>query len=199
MDASDGMMRVESEPGDRRTVRSLPIASLHVGDSLRQKGVDNHHACLLAESEGKLPPILVHRWTMRVIDGAHRLRAAELTGREVIAVEFFDGDEDEAFVRAVQANVRHGLPLTLADRTAAATRIVRTHPDWSDRRIAGLAGLSPKTVGAVRARSTEEIPQSAVRVGRDGKARHLPRRKTSPPSRRRPRNGCRRAAAHRSP
>lgn len=185
MDASDDSVRAEiagmtAEPDDRRTVRSVPIASLHVGDSLRQKGVDNNHARLLAESEGKLPPILVHRSTMRVIDGAHRLRAAELTGRETIAVEFFDGDEDEAFVRAVQANVGHGLPLTLADRTAAATRFVRTHPDWSDRRIAGLAGLSPKTVGAVRARSTEEIPQSTVRVGRDGRARHLPRRKASP-------------------
>ncbi|WUS51380.1 ParB/RepB/Spo0J family partition protein [Streptomyces mirabilis] len=172
-----------AESDDRRTVCSVPISSLHVGDSLRQKGVDDSHVRLLAEFEGTLPPILVHRSTMRVIDGVHRLRAAELKDRETIDVRFFDGDEDEAFVRAVQANVGHGLPLTLAERTAAATRIVRTHPDWSDRRIAGLAGLSPKTVGAVRARSTEEIPQSTVRVGRDGRVRHLPRRKASPGSR----------------
>ncbi|WP_406464757.1 ParB N-terminal domain-containing protein [Streptomyces sp. NBC_01622] len=168
------------ESGDRTMVCSVSITSLHVGDSLRQNGVDNNHARLLAESEGKLPPILVHRPTMRVIDGVHRLLAAELMGRETITVRFFDGNEDEAFVQAVQANVGHGLPLTLADRTTAATRIVRTHPDWSDRRVAGLAGLSPKTVGAIRTRSTEEIPQSTVRVGRDGRVRHLPRRKASP-------------------
>ncbi|MEU7059066.1 ParB/RepB/Spo0J family partition protein [Streptomyces sp. NPDC046197] len=165
---------------DQGKVRSVPIRSLVVGDSLRQNGVNNDHARLLAESEGKLPPILVHRQTMRVIDGVHRLLAAELTGRETIAVRFFDGDEDEAFVQAVQANVGHGLPLTLADRTAAATRIVRTHPDWSDRRIAALAGLSPKTVGAVRARSSEEIPQTTLRIGRDGRVRRLPGRKASP-------------------
>lgn len=47
---------------------------------------------------------------------------------------------------AVQANVAYGLPLTLADRTAAPARIVRAHAEWSDRMIAGFVGLAPKTV-----------------------------------------------------
>lgn len=157
---------------------TVPLASLVAGDTLRIQGTNEGHVRVLAETEGPLPPILVHRHTLRVIDGMHRLLAAKLQGRETIAVRFFEGDEEEAFVAAVQANAMHGLPLTLADRRTAAARIVRTHAEWSDRMIAGLVGLSPKTVGVVRRRlATEEFPQSAARVGRDGRIRQLPTRK----------------------
>jgi ParB-like chromosome segregation protein Spo0J len=108
---------------------------------------------------------------MRVIDGMHRLRAVALRGQDKINVQFYDGDEQDAFVLAVRANITHGLPLSLADRSAAAARIVRARPQWSDRMIAAAAGLSPKTVGAIRQRSTEEIPQLNKRAGGDGRAR----------------------------
>jgi len=90
-----------------------------------------------------------------------------------IEVLFFDGDENDAFVLAVEANVSHGLPLSLADRSAAAARILRSHSQWSDRMIATTAGLSPKTVGAIRARccSTEDNPRLNTRVGNDGRTR----------------------------
>lgn len=175
-----------SEPADRTVLgedtaedvaQPVRIDLLAVDDSPRLEGVDMDHVHALAEAQGQLPPILVHRGTMKVIDGRHRLMAAELQGCSTVEVCFFDGSEDEAFVKSVQANVAHGLPLTLADRTAAAARIVKAHAEWSDRRIAVLVGLSPKTVGAVRMRSTEEIPQSQVRVGRDGRVRRLPARK----------------------
>lgn len=157
---------------------TVPLTSLVAGDTLRIKGTNEGHVRVLVEIEGPLPPILVHRHTLRVIDGRHRLLAAKLQGRETIAVRFFEGDEEEAFVAAVQANATHGLPLTLADRRTAAARIVRTHADWSDRMIAGLVGLSPKTVGVVRRRlAAEEFPQSTARVGRDGRIRQLPTRK----------------------
>ncbi|MDT3396833.1 streptomycin biosynthesis protein [Streptomyces sp. B1866] len=110
---------------------------------------------------------------MRVIDGMHRVRAALLRGRRDIEAEFFDGDEREAFVLAVEANTAHGLPLSLADRTAAAERIIRSHPYWSDRAIASATGLTAKTVAAVRRRSSGKVPQSNVRVGRDGRLRPL--------------------------
>ncbi len=84
---------------------------------------------------------------MRVIDGTHRLRAAILNGHEEIGVLFFDGTDDDAFVAAVRANVVHGLPLALADREAAATRIIKSHPQWSDRAIAEAAGLAAQTGG----------------------------------------------------
>ncbi|BCK66921.1 hypothetical protein Srufu_008740 [Streptomyces libani subsp. rufus] len=127
---------------------------------------------MLAQSETELPPILVHRPSMRVIDGMHRLRAATLQGRENIDVRFFDGSERDAFVLAVESNVQHGLPLPLPDRTAAAGRIVKSHPEWSDRAVAAATGLAAKTVAAIRRRSvTGEVPQLHSRIGRDGKAR----------------------------
>ncbi|MEO3755789.1 ParB/RepB/Spo0J family partition protein [Streptomyces sp. B6B3] len=157
----------------------VPVDLLTPGECVRLTGIDESHVNLLVETQAQLPPILVHRETMRVIDGAHRLVAAKRLGHETIAVRFFDGSEDDAFVTAVRLNVAHGLPLTLADRRAAAARVVEVHAEWSDRKIAGVVGLSPKTVGVVRRSSTEEIPQSRARVGRDGRLRRLPERRRS--------------------
>jgi hypothetical protein len=36
-------------------------------------------------------------------------------------------------VLAVQVNVTHGLPLSLADRKVAASRIIDCYPGWSNR------------------------------------------------------------------
>ncbi len=131
------------------------------------------HVRVLIETESELPAIIVHRATMRVIDGAHRLRAAIALGRPTIAVKYFDGSDDDAFALAVQANVAHGLPLTLAERKAAARRLVYSHPQWSDRLIAGVIGLSHKTVGAERRRAGGENARLNTRVGRDGKVHRL--------------------------
>lgn len=126
---------------------------------------------LLAKVETNLPPIVVHRGTMRVIDGMHRLRAAELRGNDVIEVLFFEGAESDTFALAVELNHDHGLPLSRADRTAAATRLLASHPEWSNRRIAAVTGLSATTVGALRERSTVQNDQLDGRVGKDGRVR----------------------------
>ncbi|MFJ6572559.1 helix-turn-helix domain-containing protein [Streptomyces sp. NPDC091292] len=110
---------------------------------------------------------------MRVIDGMHRLMAAKLRGQEMIEVELFDGTSEEAFLRAVEENVSHGLPLSLADRRAAAGRIIASHPQMSDRAIARAAGLGAKAVAAIRRRTAGEVPQLGARIGRDGKMRPL--------------------------
>ena len=147
--------------------------SLRIGKSPRLNGEDRAHIARLAETETPLPPILVDRRTMRVIDGMHRLMAASLQGRETIDVMFFDGSEADVFLRAVQENIAHGLPLSQADRRAAAERIIASHPHMSDRAIGHSAGLAAKTVAAIRKSSSEEIPQSNARVGRDGRVRPL--------------------------
>jgi ParB-like chromosome segregation protein Spo0J len=154
---------------------AVPVDSLTTKDSPRLAGVNMEHVRALTEIADQLPPIVVHRSTMRVIDGAHRLQAARLLGRQTIDVRFFDGDEAATFVVAVQLNVKHGMPLSLPERTAAATRILRSHPQWSDRMIASIVGLSPKTVGAVRARSGEDVRRSDERVGLDGRVRRAGR------------------------
>ena len=58
------------------------------------------------------------------------------------------------------------------ERRDAAEDLLRTHPEWSDRRVAELCGVSPKTVAQLRS----ELPgrgedEPEMRVGRDGRAR----------------------------
>ncbi|MEU4805609.1 ParB/RepB/Spo0J family partition protein [Actinosynnema sp. NPDC023587] len=149
------------------------MAALRPSDSPRLAGEDCEHARVLAETDAVLPPVLVHRPTMRVIDGMHRLQAAVLRGEESIRVRFFDGDAADAFVLGVRANVDHGMPLTLPDRRAAALRIITSHPQWSDRAIASATGLAAKTVCAIRTCASGDDPQSLSRVGRDGRTRPL--------------------------
>lgn len=157
---------------------AVPVASLLPGDSPRLAGVDPEHVRLLA-AVPDLPPVLVHRRTMRVVDGMHRLYAARLRGDTAIPATFFDGDAKEAFLRAVERNLTGGLPLSLHDREAAAVRILATHRRWSDRAVAAAAGLSPTTVGAIRRRSfvpyegEGEGGGDGGRVGRDGRVRPL--------------------------
>jgi ParB-like chromosome segregation protein Spo0J len=149
----------------------VPVADLVLTNWLRVKGEDAKHVRALAEIDDELPPIGVHRATMRVIDGMHRVRAALLSGVASVEAWLFDGTENEAFLLAVRLNVAHGLPLSRADRVAAAVRIINSSPQWSDRAIAHAAGLSDKTVASIRRRTTAEIPQSPDRIGRDGRVR----------------------------
>jgi hypothetical protein len=157
----------------RREIVTVPILSLRLGDSPRLEGEDKEHIARLAEAEGPLPPILVERRSMRVTDGMHRLMAALLKGRQTIDVEFFDGSSADAFLRAVEANVTHGLPLSLMDRRGAAARIIVSHPHMSDRMIAESAGLAARTVAGIRRCATDAVPQLNARVGRDGRVRPL--------------------------
>ncbi|MGO1051477.1 ParB/RepB/Spo0J family partition protein [Crossiella sp. CA198] len=154
-------------------VRLVAVSALRAESmSPRQAGENIEHVRLLADSTAELPPILVHRSSMRVIDGMHRLLAAVARGRGEVEACFFDGPERDAFVLAVRANIAHGLPLSAADRSAAAGRILRSHPEWSDRLIAKVAGLSPGTVAGIRQRD-DRAGAPLARIGRDGRARPM--------------------------
>ncbi|MCA1219630.1 ParB/RepB/Spo0J family partition protein [Streptomyces sp. 8L] len=148
----------------------VDVPGLRFGRSLRIPEEDTEHTRALAEIAAELlPPIIVHRPTMTVIDGLHRSRAALLRGENVIRARFFDGTAEEAFLLSVRANRAHGLPLSLSERKAAAARLITMFPDRSDRCIAGAAGLSDKTVA--RLRSTSEVPRPNARTGTDERRR----------------------------
>jgi len=167
------------DPVDRTTwpaddpVARVPISLILPADSPRLSGEDAAHVRLLAESDAELPPILVHRASMRVIDGAHRLSAARLRGRKTIEARFFDGSEAEVFVVAVRTNIAHGLPLSRVDRKAAAKRIILSHPLWSNRAIAAATGLAASTVAGIRTRMSTAAAEATVRIGRDGRVRPI--------------------------
>lgn len=159
---------------------SLPIAGLVLTDGVRSGGLDEAHVALLMETVGQWPPIVVWRDDRQVIDGAHRIEAARRLGHSRVTAVRFLGTRDEAFVEAVRRNVDHGLPLSVGDRRRATVRVLKRHPDWSDRRIASVCGLSGRTVARLRREQTgrSDGPDSdgtlvelERRVGRDGKAR----------------------------
>jgi hypothetical protein len=153
-------------------VIAVPVDSLSLGYSPRIAGHDEQNVRILTELDRPWPPLLVHRQTYRVIDGMHRLLAARRRGDTTIEVRLYECGESEAFVLAVRANVEHGLPLSLGDRKAAARRIIGSWPEWSDRRIATTAGLSDKTVSAIRRGSRPQAGDSGDRrVGSDGRSR----------------------------
>ncbi|MEU6574111.1 helix-turn-helix domain-containing protein [Streptomyces sp. NPDC046805] len=152
-------------------VESVPTNTLLVAYTPRSDGEDEEFVRQLAESVTPWPAIVVHRPTMTVVDGIHRMRAAQLRGEERIAVRFFDGDVQDAALLAVAVNVTHGRALSVADRVAAAERIFLARPDWSDRAVAAVAGLSAKKVAQVRRTCGADTPDVGHRVGRDGRAR----------------------------
>ncbi|MFD0076718.1 ParB/RepB/Spo0J family partition protein [Streptomyces sp. NPDC127166] len=151
------------------------IEALLPADSPRLNGVDEEHVRRLADIYDSLPPVLVHRTTMRVVDGMHRVAAAASMGLSSVEVQYFDGADEEAFLRSVTANISHGLPLSVTDRKAAAERILRSRPDLSDRSVASSTGLDAKTVAAIRPRSTADSPRSNIRIGTDGRVHPLDR------------------------
>ncbi|AYG84932.1 Transcriptional regulator NovG [Streptomyces hundungensis] len=148
----------------------IDIHTLLPADSPRF-ALDQAHIRALAESEAEFPPILVHRATLRVIDGMHRVRAAELRGQHTIGAHWFEGDDRAAFLIAVESNTRHGLPLSSEERKEAASRILRTHPQWSDRSIAERIGWNATGVGALRKEIADPDARPDARVGRDGRVR----------------------------
>lgn len=145
----------------------VELDDLVEGGSPRAAGVDEGHVGVLAEVLDSVPPICVHRETLRVIDGAHRVRAARALGRTRLPARLLDGGMADAFVEGVRANTAHGLPLRRSDRKAAAATILRTHPHWSDRMIAEVVGLAARTVAAMR------TDDRVARTGRDGKVRPI--------------------------
>lgn len=153
-------------------IMRIPINSLRPADSPRIAGENHEHTELLARCDAPLPPVIVHRPSMRVIDGMHRVEAARLRHEDHVEVRFFEGTDQEAFVLGVISNITHGRPLTLKDRKAAARRILVDFPGWSDRAVASVTGLSHGTVATVR-RSSGRDHHLNGRLGRDGKVRPI--------------------------
>ncbi|MFD7750472.1 ParB/RepB/Spo0J family partition protein [Streptomyces sp. NPDC059698] len=163
----------QREALEESVVCAIPISSLVISESPRINGEDAEHVQILADSGEEFPPIWVHKPSMRVIDGVHRVRAAAVRGMSEVAVRFLHGTEVNVFLLAVSANIKHGLPLSRGDRHAAVQRIIGASPEWSDRMVASLTGLSAKRVALIRRQALQEapLPMPTHRVGKDGRSR----------------------------
>jgi hypothetical protein len=157
-----------------RDIVLLPLTTLRVGPSVRLGGINAEYVRELASSRGSWPPIVVARGDHTIIDGRYRYLAAQMLGVEHIAATYFEGTSEAAYVEAIRLNISYGLPLSLRERKYAASVILATHPEWSDRRIAGLCALANQTVAQVRRGcQTDQSHQFDRREGRDGKVRPI--------------------------
>jgi hypothetical protein len=160
---------------DPLRVTEVALDRLRFG--LSPRNLDDRHVELLQQVLASLPPILVHQETMTVVDGLHRFHAARRSGCKSVAVIWFVGTFEEASLEAVRANISHGRPLTIQERRRAAKRVLSVDPSRSDRAVAEICGLSPKTVASVRAYPAEEIPPPTRVLGRDGRLQRRVRRR----------------------
>jgi len=66
----------------------------------------------------QLPPLIVDRESLRIIDGFHRFEAhTKFHGPDVeIEVQFEEHDDASLFVRAMETNVSHGVKLSQFDK-----------------------------------------------------------------------------------
>lgn len=174
----------------------VPWEAIVVRDDLTPRRMTNPgQVQQYAEVFDELPPILVQRDTFVLIDGWHRLHSAPEAGRDHVRIVEMDCPDDELFAAALVANKGHGLPLAQSERVAGAKRLLAEHPDWSDSRIADLAGVSSRSVWQYRADAVAREQEAASReqrapqpekvapserVGADGIARPTPSRPLQP-------------------
>lgn len=158
-------------PADERYV-VFALSALPVGHRWRVRGIDEAHVTTLAASYGSLPPVVLARSDLTVVDGAHRIAAARRLGMHAIVAELFDGDVLDAFGEFVSRNATHGLALTPDDRSCGVLGVLAVEPAWSDRRVAQLCGVSPKQVARLRRVASPSCAGAGEkRIGRDGRAR----------------------------
>ena len=164
-------------------VREIPLDELILDPNLNLRDrLDEATVERYVESWERMPPITIfdvdNRWL--IVDGFHRHAAAVLLKRRTILAEIREGRFSDALDYAAGANLRHGLPLTRAERRRAVEVKLRLHHDRSDRGLAEDLGVHRDLVAKVRRQLVEsaQIPAGETRLGADGKtypARSLPR------------------------
>jgi hypothetical protein len=132
----------------------------------------------------KFPPVIVFQSEEGLIlaDGFHRVRSAKQAGFDTITAEIRQGTRLDALRYSLSANHTHGLRRTNEDKRHAVCVALRELWRLSDRMVAGMCGVSVTFVGGVR-RELSTVDSSSKRLGKDGKSRNLPSKRTISPVR----------------
>ncbi len=163
----------------------LRVDRIDVDPSIQPRtgGIDPDHVRALEESPESWGTLaVVQRAGSHVmVDGFHRLAAAQNLGREEVEVRILDDPKDgDLRALAFRLNAKHGRPLSLSDRRAEAARVLGAHAEWSDREIGRHCGLSQPTVARIREdlEASAQIERTETRVGRGGYTYTAPDRRT---------------------
>jgi len=166
----------------------LTVKELKKDDKLTPRsGVDKTTAEIYAACFDQLPPVEVFWIEDRdgwwLVDGWHRVQAAESLGLVFIEANTNQGTFDDALEFSFDANLKHGKPLTLQQRKEAAKLKLRRHTERSDNWIAQDCGISTPTIRTLR-EELEESTDSTLKIlkldkllGRDGnwRPREMPK------------------------
>lgn len=128
--------------------------------------------------------------TYHIADGWHRFEAAFEAGLESLTCRIYQGSERDARIFACQANQKHGVRRTAADKRRAVELLLEDQ-EWSEkssRAIADHVGVAHTFVEKVRSERSEgelestpvEGDEPATRTGADGKKRKAPAPKDGP-------------------
>lgn len=155
----------------------LNLTEITINQDLNvREELDNDTIERYAESLEQLPPIVVFNIgdnSYLLADGFHQVKAAERLGRKEIEVELRQGTKQDTEEYAALANLRHGKPLTRAERRKAVERMLMLHPERANNWIAQDMGVSENTVKRYREEleSTSQIAKLNSFIGEDGKER----------------------------
>ncbi len=123
----------------------------------------------------KFPPVVVFESDGEFIlaDGFHRVKAARKARLKSILSEIRIGSRQDALKFALEANHRHGLRRTNADKRKAVELALTEFGNLSDHLVSEMCGVSVPTVGTIRDQLLK-FNSSSRRLGKDGKLRTLP-------------------------
>ncbi|MBX6314754.1 MAG: ParB N-terminal domain-containing protein, partial [Isosphaeraceae bacterium] len=155
-------------------IRNVPVDKLVLDPNLNLRDrLDDDTVERYMENWERMPPITAFEVDGRLLvaDGFHRHAAAVRLKRRTIPAEVRGGSFPEALDFVTGANLRHGLPLSRAERRRAVEVKLRLHHDRSDRHLAEELGVSRELIAKVRRQLAEagQIPCSETRIGSDGK------------------------------
>jgi DNA-binding transcriptional regulator YhcF (GntR family) len=107
-----------------------------------------------------------------LVDGFHRLRAAKLAELTGFQLDVKPGEMRDAIRLSLSVNAKHGLRRTREDKRRSVERAL-ADDEWvsySDRKLAQLCAVSPRTIATVRKEleAAGSIEEQTERVGVDG-------------------------------
>ena len=94
-------------------------------------------------------------------DGRHRLEAVKKAGLTSVWARVYQGTQRDAILHSLEANIRHGVRMTNADKRKAVTILIND-PEWrlwADNAIAEHCRVSTDLVKSVRAEYKRAHPE----------------------------------------
>jgi hypothetical protein len=137
---------------------------------------DDELAELIADIDkhGLREPIVLYEG--RILDGRNRVEACRKLGIEDPRTVEYDGDDAQAFVVSKNLHRRH---LTQAQKAEVVVKLLVAQPERSDREIAKLALVDPKTAASKRAELEARMEIPHVERRKDTKGRSYPAHRES--------------------